>query len=300
MKPHARRRRTHLASAGRNRGNRGRRLRARASHRHPGPGAGAGFPRRPRASPSPCMTPTHPRRAASGTGRSSTCRGRHRAGRGRGRGIRRRVAAWFLPASHHAGLARYLGGGPPPGHGSRHYHFVVHAVDVPSLGIGADASATLLGFNLFTHRLAGARSRPSDADRRRQRRLTISSTQPAMHGHVVLPRYRLSGRGRVGGDPTASHITAPMTTTIPMRMISHTMPASVRRHRPQRRRYWVRSAPLVSCALTLSMVPLTVSDVPLRSVRSRTGWCLVDGVHGVGVDADRAVVRVCAWLNWGM
>jgi hypothetical protein len=59
-----------------------------------------------------------------------------------------------------AGLARYLGAAPPPGHGPHHYHFVVHAVDVPSLGIGADASAALLGFNLFTHTLARARLVP--------------------------------------------------------------------------------------------------------------------------------------------
>ena len=34
------------------------------------------------------------------------------------------------------GLAGYLGAAPPPGHGPHQYHFVVHAVDVPSLGIG--------------------------------------------------------------------------------------------------------------------------------------------------------------------
>jgi hypothetical protein len=56
-----------------------------------------------------------------------------------------------------AGLARYLGAAPPPGHGRHHYHFVVHAVDVPSLGISADATPAFLGFNLFSHTLGRAR-----------------------------------------------------------------------------------------------------------------------------------------------
>jgi Raf kinase inhibitor-like YbhB/YbcL family protein len=55
-----------------------------------------------------------------------------------------------------AGLARYLGAAPPPGHGRHRYFFVVHAVDVESLGIPHDASNALLGFNLFGHTLARA------------------------------------------------------------------------------------------------------------------------------------------------
>jgi Raf kinase inhibitor-like YbhB/YbcL family protein len=53
-----------------------------------------------------------------------------------------------------AGLARYLGSAPPPGHGPHRYFFVVHAVDVPSLEIPADARPAFLGFNLFSHTLA--------------------------------------------------------------------------------------------------------------------------------------------------
>jgi phosphatidylethanolamine-binding protein (PEBP) family uncharacterized protein len=34
--------------------------------------------------------------------------------------------------------------------------FAVHAVDVERLGIGADATPALLGFNLFSHTLARA------------------------------------------------------------------------------------------------------------------------------------------------
>ncbi len=55
-----------------------------------------------------------------------------------------------------AGLARYLGSAPPPGHGPHRYFFVVHAVDVPSLEIPADARPAFLGFNLFSHTLARA------------------------------------------------------------------------------------------------------------------------------------------------
>jgi Raf kinase inhibitor-like YbhB/YbcL family protein len=55
-----------------------------------------------------------------------------------------------------AGLRRYLGAAPPPGHGPHRYFFVVHAVDVESLGVPDDASNALLGFNLFSHTLARA------------------------------------------------------------------------------------------------------------------------------------------------
>ena len=55
------------------------------------------------------------------------------------------------------GLAGYIGAAPPPGHGPHQYHFVVHAVDVPSLGIGPDSTPAFLGFNLFTHTLGRAR-----------------------------------------------------------------------------------------------------------------------------------------------
>jgi Raf kinase inhibitor-like YbhB/YbcL family protein len=55
-----------------------------------------------------------------------------------------------------AGLKRFLGAAPPPGHGPHRYYFVVHAVDVESLGIPEDASPAFLGFNLFSHTLARA------------------------------------------------------------------------------------------------------------------------------------------------
>ncbi len=54
------------------------------------------------------------------------------------------------------GSARYIGAAPPPGHGRHHYYFVVHAVDVESLGIDKDATPAFLGFNLFSHTVGRA------------------------------------------------------------------------------------------------------------------------------------------------
>ena len=54
------------------------------------------------------------------------------------------------------GAPRFVGAAPPPGHGTHRYVFAVHAVDVESLGITADATPAYLGFNLFSHTLARA------------------------------------------------------------------------------------------------------------------------------------------------
>jgi Raf kinase inhibitor-like YbhB/YbcL family protein len=55
------------------------------------------------------------------------------------------------------GFAGFVGAAPPPGHGYHRYFIVVHAVDVQSLGIDADATPAFLGFNLFSHSIARAR-----------------------------------------------------------------------------------------------------------------------------------------------
>jgi Raf kinase inhibitor-like YbhB/YbcL family protein len=55
-----------------------------------------------------------------------------------------------------AGVRQYVGAAPPSGHGRHHYYFVVHAVDVESLGIPKEASPAFLGFNLFSHTLGRA------------------------------------------------------------------------------------------------------------------------------------------------
>ena len=55
-----------------------------------------------------------------------------------------------------AGIRGYVGAAPPPGHGDHRYYIVVHAVDVPSLGLPEGASPAYLGFNLSSHTLARA------------------------------------------------------------------------------------------------------------------------------------------------
>jgi len=51
----------------------------------------------------------------------------------------------------------FTGAAPPEGTGVHNYHFVVHAVDVPSLDVPADGTPAVLGFNLHFHTLARAR-----------------------------------------------------------------------------------------------------------------------------------------------
>jgi Raf kinase inhibitor-like YbhB/YbcL family protein len=50
----------------------------------------------------------------------------------------------------------YGGAFPPDGDRPHRYYFVVHAVDVDSLGVGDDASAAVVSFNLAFHTLARA------------------------------------------------------------------------------------------------------------------------------------------------
>jgi len=58
------------------------------------------------------------------------------------------------------GVVRYLGAAPPAGHGPHRYMFVVHALDVESLGIDSSATPAFLGFNMFFHTLARAALTP--------------------------------------------------------------------------------------------------------------------------------------------
>ncbi|GAA4536776.1 YbhB/YbcL family Raf kinase inhibitor-like protein [Pseudonocardia xishanensis] len=59
-----------------------------------------------------------------------------------------------------AGIKQFVGAAPPAGRGLHRYFFVVHAVDVESLGLPEGASPALLGFNLFSHTLARATITP--------------------------------------------------------------------------------------------------------------------------------------------
>lgn len=48
----------------------------------------------------------------------------------------------------------YIGAAPPEGDQPHRYYFVVHAVDVDSLGVSREANGTVLSFNLAFHTLA--------------------------------------------------------------------------------------------------------------------------------------------------
>jgi Raf kinase inhibitor-like YbhB/YbcL family protein len=55
-----------------------------------------------------------------------------------------------------AGGHRFIGAAPPAGHGRHRYIFTVHALDVPTIGVGPDAPPALLGFMMWSHTLATA------------------------------------------------------------------------------------------------------------------------------------------------
>jgi len=55
-----------------------------------------------------------------------------------------------------AGMARFLGAAPPPGHGAHRYFITVHALDVDDIGVPPDATPALLGFYISSHVLARA------------------------------------------------------------------------------------------------------------------------------------------------
>jgi Raf kinase inhibitor-like YbhB/YbcL family protein len=55
-----------------------------------------------------------------------------------------------------AGGARFLGAAPPADHPTHRYFINVYALDTDDLGVPADASNALVGFNLFAHTIARA------------------------------------------------------------------------------------------------------------------------------------------------
>jgi Raf kinase inhibitor-like YbhB/YbcL family protein len=66
------------------------------------------------------------------------------------------LPAGAVQLKNDARMDGYVGAAPPEGHGTHHYWVVVHAVDVPSLDIPAEATPAYLGFNLFSHSLGRA------------------------------------------------------------------------------------------------------------------------------------------------
>ena len=62
--------------------------------------------------------------------------------------------AFQLP--NDARAARFIGAAPPAGHGEHRYFITVHALDVPKIGVTADATPAFLGFTIASHILARA------------------------------------------------------------------------------------------------------------------------------------------------
>jgi Raf kinase inhibitor-like YbhB/YbcL family protein len=59
-----------------------------------------------------------------------------------------------LTLRNDAGLRRFIGAAPPPGHGPHRYFIAVHAVKVEKLELDGDATPAYLGFNLFSDAIA--------------------------------------------------------------------------------------------------------------------------------------------------
>jgi hypothetical protein len=78
----------------------------------------------------------------------------HELPRGAGSGDKVGLPEGAKHARNDMGQAEYVGSAPPPGHGDHRYVFTVHAVGVPTLGVDADASPAIVGFNLTFNTLA--------------------------------------------------------------------------------------------------------------------------------------------------
>jgi Raf kinase inhibitor-like YbhB/YbcL family protein len=66
------------------------------------------------------------------------------------------LPAGAVTLGNDAGLAQFLGAAPPPNSGTHRYVFVVHALDVESLGVAAEARPAIQGFTMYGHTLARA------------------------------------------------------------------------------------------------------------------------------------------------
>lgn len=68
------------------------------------------------------------------------------------------LPAGALAVRNDYGQAAWGGPCPPAGDAPHHYVFTIYALDVPALGIPADASAALAGFVIHSHALGKAQS----------------------------------------------------------------------------------------------------------------------------------------------
>ncbi|SDM93769.1 YbhB/YbcL family Raf kinase inhibitor-like protein [Allokutzneria albata] len=80
---------------------------------------------------------------------------------GAGSGTDLPAGAFHTPTDF--GTPGYGGAAPPQGDRAHRYYFVVHAVDVESLGVDKDATAAVVSFNLAFHTLARAIITPTYA-----------------------------------------------------------------------------------------------------------------------------------------
>ncbi|WP_028281410.1 YbhB/YbcL family Raf kinase inhibitor-like protein [Arthrobacter sp. H5] len=67
------------------------------------------------------------------------------------------LPAGAVQLKNDGGFRGFVGAAPPEGHGTHHYHVVVHAVDVEQLEVPGEGSNAFLGFNLFSHTLGRGR-----------------------------------------------------------------------------------------------------------------------------------------------
>ncbi|MGK5450724.1 YbhB/YbcL family Raf kinase inhibitor-like protein [Streptomyces radiopugnans] len=75
---------------------------------------------------------------------------------GAGTGEMREMPAEAVHVRNDYGTRDFGGAAPPPGDGPHRYVFTVYAVDTEKLGVDADASPAVVGFNLRFHTLARA------------------------------------------------------------------------------------------------------------------------------------------------
>ena len=66
------------------------------------------------------------------------------------------LPAGAVQLANDAGLKQFLGSAPPAGSGTHRYFFVVHAVDVETLGLDDNTRPAVQGFILYSHTLARA------------------------------------------------------------------------------------------------------------------------------------------------
>jgi Raf kinase inhibitor-like YbhB/YbcL family protein len=66
------------------------------------------------------------------------------------------LPAAAIQVRNDGGQPGFIGAAPPVGHGPHRYFIVVHALDVPTLGPGPDATPAVQGFMMFSHTLARA------------------------------------------------------------------------------------------------------------------------------------------------